>query len=256
MPRQLSLNILLQADATFANYWLPSERAIEPTTESTVSSNSVGALSSRASCSNAIAVKALLQFCRGQGDASLLFWGSTGCGLSHLLQACSHESNLPVAYLPLKDAFDLPPEEVCENLEHAPLVCIDDLDALAGHTEWEQAFFHLYNRIKDKGHRIVMATHVAPHEIPFTLPDLHSRVMGSVIYHIDLITRGQKVSALKMRARERGMLISDDVAAYVVKQNPRHMKDLFATLDRLDTASLQAQKKLSLRFVKHILGQS
>lgn len=231
-PQQLSLNIHLQADATFVNYWVSPDNV----------SNS------------AIAVKALTQFCDSQGDLNLLLWGTTGCGLTHLLQACSHASRFPVAYLPLKDALDLPPAEVCCNLENAPLLCIDDIETLVGNIEWEQAFFHLYNRLRDNGHRLLMATHTNPKDLAFELPDLRSRVLGSVIYHVDLIAREQKAAALIMRARERGMVMSDEVASFVIKQAPRRMKDLFATLDKLDAASLQAQKKLSLRFVKQVLG--
>ena len=172
-PQQLSLNIHVPADATFANYWVSPD--------------------------NAIAVQALQQFCAGQGDQSLLFWGSSGCGLTHLLQACSHLSDLPVAYVPLKDALDLAPAEVCHNLENIPLVCVDDLDLLSQNPDWEQAFFHLYNRLRDNGHHLLMATHSKPTTLPFSLPDLHSRIMGSVIYHIDALRPEHKIEALKVR---------------------------------------------------------
>lgn len=226
-PQQLSLSIQLQDDATFANYWVSSE--------------------------NHLVNQVLQQFCVGRGDLSLVVWGRSGCGLTHLVQACSHHSQLPIAYLPLRDALDLNPAEVCANLESSPLVCVDDIELIAGNKEWELAFFHLYNRLKDNGHRLLMASHANPASIAFGLPDLASRVLGSVIYRVAGLSDEDKAKALQMRAKARGMQMNKDVANYILKRAPRRMKDLFGILDQLDSASLQMQKKLSIRFVKDVL---
>ena len=226
-PRQLSLGIQLLDDATFANYWV--------------------------SPSNQIVIKALEHFCRAEGDLNVFIWGAGGCGLTHLLQACSHQSIYSVAYLPLKDALDLNPDQVCANLENIPLVCVDDIETLTANPKWQQAFFHLYNRLRDNGHRLLLAAHENPASIGLELPDLRSRVLGSVIYRVDLLTDEEKAAALQMRARARGMDMTLEVANYILKRAPRRMKDLFSVLDQLDTASLQMQKKLSVRFVKQIL---
>ncbi|MDZ7923515.1 MAG: DnaA regulatory inactivator Hda [Marinagarivorans sp.] len=227
VPQQLSLSIQLLDDATFANYWVAP--------------------------SNRIALKALEYFCCGQGDLSVFLWGASGCGLTHLLQACSHQSQLPIAYLPLKDALDLNPAEVCANLENIPLVCVDDVECLATNPEWEQAFFHLFNRLRDNGHRLLMAAHENPSTINLPLPDLRSRLLGSVIYRVDTLDTEHKALALQMRAKTRGMKMSLDVASYVIKRTPNRMKDLFDALNELDAVSLQQKKKLSLRFVKELL---
>lgn len=229
LPEQLSLSIRLQEDATFSNYWV--------------------------SPSNQIPVQALKLLCQGKGDLSVLLWGFGGSGLTHLLQACSHQCNLAVAYLPLKDALDLDPNEVCANLEHTPLVCVDDIETLAGNREWELAFFHLYNRLRDNGHRLLMASHVNPANIPLGLPDLHSRLLGSVVYRVDSLSQDEKIAALQMRAKLRGLKISTDMARFIVKRAPQRMKVMFALLEQLDNASLRLQKKLSVRLAKQILGE-
>ncbi|WP_053979419.1 DnaA regulatory inactivator Hda [Marinagarivorans algicola] len=227
LPEQLSLSISLQDDATFSNFWV--------------------------SPSNQIPLKALSLFCQGEGDLSLLLWGFGGCGLTHLLQACSHQSRLPVAYLPLKDALDLDPNDVCANLERASLVCVDDIETLAGNAQWELAFFHLYNRLRDNGHRLLMASHTNPAAIPLALPDLHSRLLGSVVYRVDNLSQEEKIDALQMRAKVRGIKISADVARFIIKRAPKRMKKMFTILEQLDGASLRLQKKLSVRLAKQIL---
>ena len=230
LPEQLSLSISLQDDATFSNYWV--------------------------SPSNQIPVKALSLFCKGEGEQSLLLWGFGGCGLTHLLQACLHKSCVPVAYLPLKDALDLNPNEVCANLERAALVCVDDVETLAGNAQWELAFFHLYNRLRDNGHRLLMASHINPSAIALTLPDLQSRLLGSVIYRVDSLSQEEKIQALQMRAKVRGIKISADVARFIIKRAPTRMKKMLTILEQLDNGSLRLQKKLSVRLAKQILDES
>jgi DnaA family protein len=228
-PVQLSLDIQLHDQATFANYWVSAE--------------------------NHIVNQAVRQCCLGLGDFGVLIWGGASSGLSHLLQACCHESQSPAAYLPMRDALRLDPNSICHSLENSPMVCIDDLDLLATNADWERAFFHLFNRLRDKGHRLLMATHANPSTIDWTLPDVRSRVLGSVVYRVSSLTDEQKAAALIMRAKVRGIPMSQEVAVYILNRVPRSMRELFGVLERLDIASLQLQKKLTVRVVKKILDE-
>jgi DnaA family protein len=64
----------------------------------------------------------------------------------------------------------------------------------------------------------------------------------------------QKQAALQFRARARGLVLNDEVAAYIIQRLPRDMNELFWQLNRLDHASLAEQRKLTIPFVKKILG--
>ncbi len=56
-----------------------------------------------------------------------------------------------------------------------------------------------------------------------------------------------------MRAERRGMTLVEEVGKYILTHCPRHMSTLFAALDVLDKASLAAQRKLTIPFVKSVL---
>jgi DnaA family protein len=58
---------------------------------------------------------------------------------------------------------------------------------------------------------------------------------------------------LQLRARQRGFELPDDVAHYLLRRAPRDPASLFALLDRLDYASLAAQRKLTIPFVRELL---
>lgn len=231
MAVQLSLGVSLRDDATFQNFYLGE--------------------------GNAQAVHALKQFSQNRGEQNLVIWGRAGSGTTHLLQACchaAHQQKLAIQYLPLQELASYAPKQVCEGLDQFPLVCLDGIDEICGNRSWEQAIFHLFNRLRDSGHRLLIAAHATPLALPLLLPDLQSRIAGSVVYHLHGLDDTGKAKALQMRAKGRGMDMSEEVSRYILSRAPRDTSELFALLNTLDSASLQHQRKLTIPFVKEVLG--
>ncbi len=184
-------------------------------------------------------------------------WGEAGSGKSHLLKAISNEfllQNRPSIYVPLSKSQYFSPE-VLDNLEHQDLVCLDDLQAVIGQEEWEVALFNLFNRIKERGQcMLVMSANVSPMALSVNLPDLASRLKWGEIYQLSGLTESQKIHVLQRNARHRGIDLSDETANFLLKRLDRDMQTLLDTLVTLDKASLQAQRKLTIPFVKETLG--
>lgn len=205
---------------------------------------------------NGVAISALQAFAKCSGENLLMVWGSRGVGLTHLCQAvCLQAQNtgLNPYYLPLRDLKGYSAADVCEGLEAYDLICFDGLDEVCGYRDWEQSIFHLYNRIKDAGKYLLFASHTSPPSLPLVLPDLKSRTLGCVIYHLHALDDDEKSKALQMRARGRGFDMPEEVASYILKRAPRDTNELFNLLDRLDEVSLQQQRKLTIPFVKEAL---
>ncbi|WP_325049095.1 DnaA inactivator Hda [Alginatibacterium sediminis] len=185
-------------------------------------------------------------------------WGKPGSGRSHLLHACCallSQKNLATAYLPLR-RFDQMSPLVLEGLENVALVCFDDLDAIAGQPIWEEALFDFYNRRLelDSPAPLVISGSAPVNQLGLQLADLESRVNWGLSYKVNELNDAQKVQALQMRADQRGMKLELDVAKYLLKRLSRDMKTLISHLDELDKASIQAQRKLTLPFVKESLS--
>ena len=189
-------------------------------------------------------------------DRMLYLWGPTGCGKSHLLQALCHETaangQSPV-YLPLEELKMLSPE-LLEGLEQQALIAIDDIQAIAGVCQWEEALFHLYNRVRDGGQRLVVSATVTPAGLGLTLPDLISRLGWGPVFRLTSLTDTDKRAALQMRARRRGLEMGNEVAEYLLRRCPRDMDSLFNLLNQLDQASLAAKRRLTIPFVRELLG--
>ncbi|RDI39847.1 DnaA regulatory inactivator Hda [Aquicella lusitana] len=225
---QLTLGLSLKDEATFDNFYAGK---------------------------NAEMISALKKTSVGEGERVVYLCGSRGQGLSHLLQACchyAHQQQRSSVYLPLAQLLPLSPE-VLSGLEMLSLICLDDVHVVAGLPEWEEAIFHLYNRIYDAGGSVVITGNELPKSIPMRLPDLVSRLSWGVVYQLYPLSDEEKRIVLTMSAMRRGISLPEEVGKYILTHCPRHMGTLVAALDALDKASLAAQRRLTIPFVKEVL---
>ena len=179
-------------------------------------------------------------------------YSSEATGKTHIMQALCHaavESKLSAFYIPLSELSQLNPE-MLEGLEQYDVICIDDIQCLAGHSHWERALFNLYNQIKDSATRLRVTANVAPGALAIQLQDLLSRLQSAAVYQLHSLSDDQKIVLLQKRARMRGFSFPEDVARYVVTHSPRDMHSLLKILDCLDDASLQEKRLLTIPFVK------
>jgi DnaA family protein len=231
-PIQLPLGVRLRDDATFANYY-------------------PGA--------NAAALGYVERLCEadaGWTESLMYLWGGEGVGRSHLLQAAClrvEQRSEQAVYLPLAEVVEYGPA-LLDNLEQCELVCLDDLDAVSGRSDWEEALFHLFNRLRDSGRRLLVAASKSPRELAIRLPDLQSRMTLALVFQLHSLSDEDKLRALQLRASRRGLHMSDEVGRFILTRGERSMSALFELLERLDQASLQAQRKLTVPFLKETLG--
>lgn len=199
--------------------------------------------------------KGVVQVLREGHEPFLYLWGAAGTGKTHLLQALCHQAapGTVAAYLPLGEAVDLSPE-LLDSLAGIDLLCIDDVQLIAGRAPWEHALFHLYNRMREAGAAMVAAGDVPPSALGFGLADLRSRLTWGPVFQLSPLDDGDKAAVLQMRARARGLELPGAVADYLMRRCPRDMHNLMALLARLDRAALAAQRRLTVPFVRQVLG--
>ncbi len=229
VPEQLALGVRLRDDATFDNFL--GER-------------------------NANAAARLLQLVRGNPGQGIFVCGPSGSGKSHLLQAVCNDAESrqrSALCLSLPEMAPQPPQ-VLEGLSGWDFLCLDSVDAVAGRRDWDEALFHLYNRTVDAGAVPVFSASVLPADLPASLPDLASRLGASIVLQLVSLRDEDRLAVLKARAERRGLVMPGEVAQYILRRAPRHMSDLLALLDRLDELSLASQRRLTVPFVREVMG--
>ncbi len=198
----------------------------------------------------------LLHSLQDDSEWLIYLWGESGSGKSHLLQAVTQyylAQNQTAFYIPLADNQELSPQ-MLDGLEAMDLVCLDELDAICGNAHWEEALFHLFNRMRDSDCRLVLAASNSAVNLGIKLPDLRSRLSWGLTYQLKPLDDKGKAVALKQRASQCGLSMNDEVTAYILKHSSRSMHQLMALLDKLDYASLAEQRKLTIPFIKSYLS--
>lgn len=204
---------------------------------------------------NAETVEHLRYFLAADGETLIFLWGEKGQGKTHLLQACCQEANrlnLSLFYLPLATMLSHG-IKVLEGIDQQQLVCLDDIDILAGNAEWEHALFVLFNRILDNRHKLIVTASKPPSELPICLPDLKTRLSWGLTLMLKPLTDEDKLQALTLQAHNIGLKLEPAVGRFLLTHCRRDLPSLRELLLRLDHASLVAKRRLTLPFVRSYL---
>jgi DnaA family protein len=188
---------------------------------------------------------------KGSGPGCGL-WGAPATGKTHLLQAVCERLGEQAIFVPLTEFLPAGPA-ILDGLASRRFICIDNIDAAAGEAAWEAALFALCNQLSDVGGSLVVAAAATPRQSKFTLADLESRLSRLPVFHIEPLAETDRAKALQLRAHHRGLDLPDETAKYILARSRRDMASLYASLDRLDSAALKAQRRLTIPFVRDVL---
>jgi DnaA family protein len=186
----------------------------------------------------------------------IYLWGATRVGKSHLLHAVSEYAvkyELSATYFSFENIEAVTPD-LLDSLEAYDIICLDDIQYIAGNKLWEEALFGLYNLIKDANKILIITSNCAVANLNIKLADLKSRLVSGISYHLKFLSDEDKVKLLQINANERGMTLSSELAQFLISRGSRDIAGLFIMLDKLDEASLRYKRKLTIPFVKSVLG--
>lgn len=227
MHKQLSLGLRLRDDANFENWYIGDNQQL---------------------------TSSLKELVQAKEGGFTYIWGKSGAGKTHLLQAAAVlGARLGSAfYLPL--GSDQCSPAILENLDSFELLCIDNVHCVAAEVAWEEALFHFFNRSQSASLALIISANVAPTSLNLILPDLRSRFSSGLTYQVNALGDEQKLAALQMRAKNRGFCLTEEVGNYLLTHYSRDTTELFNALELLDQASLQAKHRLTIPFLKSVLG--
>ena len=201
---------------------------------------------------NEALVATLASLPEGRSGQGCWLWGSAATGKTHLLQAVCDRAGDRSVYLPM-DMLSTAGPGILEGLADREIVCIDDVDRVAGSDEWEVALFTLFNDLDAGNGQLVVSASAAPRESGFNLADLASRMSRLPVFHLRSLDEGSLAAALQLRAGHRGLELPDETAAYLLKRSRRDMASLYDLLDKLDLEALRAQRRLTIPFVREVM---
>jgi DnaA family protein len=186
---------------------------------------------------------------------SLFISGPDGTGKSHLLNALCHsarERGLAAFYIALSKLSDEAAASL-EGLRVLDLVCVDDLDSVAGNPTWEKALFACFNEVRSAGGRLLVSSKMPLSKLEFSLPDLASRLAWGVRQNLQLPDDEGKLEILRQRANALRIEVPEEVQNYLIKHGKRDMASLLQTLEQLKDAAFAEKRKITIPMARKIL---
>lgn len=178
-------------------------------------------------------------------EPSLLLWGESGSGKTHLLRASG------ARYF---DAAAAPGLAETGTLGGAPeLVAVDNVEALS--ETGQIALFNLFNRLRAAGGRLLTAALQAPQHLALR-EDLRTRLGSGLIFRLTPLTDEEKRTALAAQATARAMRLPAGALDYLLARAPRDMRHLMALLVAIDGYSLEHKRPITVPLLREVLQHS
>lgn len=192
------------------------------------------------------------------GDlAPILITGASGAGKTHLLVAtagAAREHGHPAGYLALSRwaAFD---GDALSALAGQYLLAVDEIEKIAGNRDAEVALFDLYNRCRDNGCRLLLASREGPARLPLILPDLGSRLAAATQVPLQALAEPARRELVVARARARGFELEPPVVDFLFRHHRRDLPALLSLVEQLDRESLARKRRVTVPLVRAVLDQ-
>jgi DnaA family protein len=182
-------------------------------------------------------------------DRLFYIWGDPGSGRSHLLHALCHAA-------PERRARLLVPQSPLSSFIFDPevtLYAIDDCDRLP--PARQIAAFNLFNEVRADSHAAFVATGSAPPMALTIRDDLRTRLGWGLVYRLAPLADDEKIAALALAARDRGLALAADVPPYLLNHFRRDMPSLKRLLDALEQFSLERKRAITLPLLRTMLAE-
>ena len=172
-------------------------------------------------------------------EFSLLLWGESGAGKTHLLRASDAHYH---------DAQNDP--DLSDIGEPCHFHAVDNVEALS--ETGQVALFNLFNRLRAAGGRLLTSANQPPRQLAVR-EDLRTRLGSGLIYRLHALTDDEKIAALSSQATARGLRLPPEALDYLFARAPRDMRSLTALLTALDRYSLEHKRAITLPLLREVL---
>ena len=132
------------------------------------------------------------------------------------------------------------------------MLALDDIDAIAGDRDAEHALFDLYNRCHAERASLLFAASAAPAQLGIGLPDLVSRLGACIQLVLKPLDEAERRGLLRERALARGIELDDGALDWLFTRRKRDVATLLDLLERIDAASLAAQRRVTVPFLRSL----
>lgn len=223
--------------------------------------------------SNSFAHAAATAVAKGPGRTSynpLFIYGGTGLGKTHLMEAIGHYvlEKSPwssVCYITsetfLNEYVNAIQNDAMaafrERYRKVDVLLLDDVQFIAGKTQFQEEFFNTFNSLMGTHKQIVMTSDVAPKDLKGCEERLIGRFQMGMVVEIEFPSYETRLAILKSKAATAHILIPDEILKFIAENIRSHVRAIEGALNRIVTfTSLNPDMPLTIDIAKHLLRDS
>lgn len=176
----------------------------------------------------------------------IIVHGASGAGKTHLAQVWAKMSHATIV-----DGATL--NDNLEPLLRHHHIIVDNIDAVSGKAESEQALFHLCNHIQQTGQMLLTAS-APPARLGITLPDLRSRLCSYPDAALLPPDDALLAALLIKQFNDRQLRVGQDVINFLLSHIERSAGAVTHIVATLDAAALERKCRITVPLARELLG--
>jgi DnaA regulatory inactivator Hda len=180
--------------------------------------------------------------------AALILFGPPASGKTHLLQVWKKEA--AAREISPQDLRSLPAHEIAGA---AKSVMLDDVLRVIGKRDDEEALFHLYNLLRERGGHLLLTAEKPPVEWPFSLPDLKSRLLAAPAAAVGSPDDQLMAVVLTKLFSDRQIFVPQEVVQFILARIERSFLALRQVVDKIDRKALAEKRPVTIPLVREII---
>jgi chromosomal replication initiator protein len=176
----------------------------------------------------------------------VFFYGNTGLGKTHLMQAMGNEviKNDPhkeVVYVSIEQFLNEMITSIRSKKEHAfrekyrkvDLLIIDDIQFVESYPKTQEALFHTFNTLYQSNKQIVLAADRPPSEIKNLTDRLRTRFEGGVVADIGAPDYETRMAILQQIIEDKKIDIPNDYLKMIAENIQSNVRELEGALNKI-----------------------
>ncbi|MBL7002966.1 MAG: hypothetical protein ISR69_02925 [Gammaproteobacteria bacterium] len=194
---------------------------------------------------------ALVSAIQSPAEHFVLISGGIASGKTHLINASAafcQKNGIAFQYFNAEQLMQYGSDIITACSESSVLL-IDDIQLLAGNSEWERKLYDLYNE-SQRENWIFIAACKKDNLASFELKDLCSRLDSGFQLTLDSRDETTLKKIIEFRTHLLGLSINKDVLNYLFSHYPRDLKQQLNLIKKLSERSLVQKRKLTIPFIK------
>ena len=200
----------------------------------------------------------------GKTDNPVFIYGGSGLGKTHLLQGIAHitKSHLYTIYVDGEEFLRRFVQAIQANrradfqqhFESADVLLLDDVHSINKEAEQTQeALFHLFNALHQRGRQIVISSDQPPRRLQHLPHRLVTRFEWGLVVELEKPDLELRIAILAKKASERGIPLNEQMLRYIAERTPDQVRTLEGALSLIRHKATTDGEPITIDLVKRAL---